>query len=96
MSGAVPVYFEAAAAITTLVLLGQVLELACTKPHVFRDPRTFEAIAQNSRAWFAPTAPKSTSPSSTCSRAILFACVLANESRSMELCSKVRVRWMNR
>src|SRR6202011_3655583 len=27
MSGAVPVYFEAAAAITTLVLLGQVLEL---------------------------------------------------------------------
>ena len=37
-NGEVPVYFEAAAAITTLVLLGQVLELARAQPHLRGDP----------------------------------------------------------
>ncbi len=31
--GAVPIYFEAAAVITTLVLLGRLLELKCVFPH---------------------------------------------------------------
>ena len=38
-AGAVPVYFEAAAVIVTLVLLGQMLELASQAPHRGRDSR---------------------------------------------------------
>ncbi len=38
MHGSVPLYFEAAAVITTLVLLGQVLELRAAQPTPARDP----------------------------------------------------------
>ena len=38
MGGAVAVYFEAAAVITALALLGQVLELRAREQHVGRDP----------------------------------------------------------
>ena len=38
MKGEPDVYFEAAASIVTLVLLGQVLELPRPQPHIERDP----------------------------------------------------------
>lgn len=45
--GAVPVYFEAAAIITTLVLLGQVLELRARSRDLERHPGAARARAQN-------------------------------------------------
>ena len=65
MNGEVPVYFEAAAAITTLVLLGQVLELRARSRTSARDSLAAASYLRERRAWSAPTAPKLTSPSST-------------------------------
>jgi len=45
MYGAVPVYFEAAAIITTLVLLGQVLELRALPTYFGSDSRLAESGA---------------------------------------------------
>ena len=45
--GAVAVYFEAAAVIVTLVLLGQVLELRARAPHRRRDPRAARPRAED-------------------------------------------------
>ena len=45
--GAPPVYFEAAAVIVTLVLLGQVLELRARSADVGRDPRAARARAED-------------------------------------------------
>ena len=47
MGGAVAVYFEAAAVITVLVLLGQVLELRAREQTGRRDPRLAEIGPQN-------------------------------------------------
>ncbi len=45
--GAVPVYFEAAATITTLVLLGQVLELRAREPNFNRHPVAVEIVSSH-------------------------------------------------
>ena len=76
MSGVVPVYFEAAAAITTLVLLGQVLELRA-RSRTSSAIRALLNLPPSLPDRFGPTAPRSTSRSSTYSRAMLFAYVLA-------------------
>ena len=47
MHGEVAVYFEAAAVITVLVLLGQVLELARQRKDLRRDPRVAWSSAEN-------------------------------------------------
>ena len=46
-SGAPPLYFEAAAVIVTLVLLGQVLELRARSPNVGSDSRASETRAED-------------------------------------------------
>ena len=48
--GAVAVYFEAAAVITTLVLLGQVLELSARRANGRRDPRAARSRAKDRAA----------------------------------------------
>ena len=48
--GSVAVYFEAAAVITVLVLLGQVLELRAARAHVGRDPCSARPGAQDRSA----------------------------------------------
>ena len=48
--GSVAVYFEAAAVITVLVLLGQVLELRARESHERRDPRAPRSRAQDGAA----------------------------------------------
>ena len=54
--GAVAVYFEAAAVITVLVLLGQVLELRAREQHQRRHPRAARPRARRPRAASGPTA----------------------------------------
>ena len=68
--GSVPVYFEAAAAITALVLLGQVLELARAKQYQQRDQSVARIGAENRARCAAPTAAKRTSRSTASSREI--------------------------
>ena len=88
-------YFEAAAAITTLVLLGQVLELRARS-------RTSSAIRALLKLVTAERAPvrgdgtESTFPSSTSRAEICCACAPAKKFPSMEWCSKARVRSTNR
>ena len=49
--GSVPLYFESAAVIVTLVLVGQVLELRALRPHERGDPRSSSTFrTQNRRA----------------------------------------------
>ena len=57
------VYFEAAAVITVLVLLGQVLELRARAADRRRDPRAARPRAQDRAARRAPTAATRTSRS---------------------------------
>ncbi len=93
--GSVPVYFEAAAVITTLVLLGQVLELrACAGP---------AARSGHSWAWRRrpPAASRPTARNATCrsiasTSATVCASGPARKFLSMASCSKVRARWTNR
>jgi hypothetical protein len=47
MDGTVAIYFEAAAVITVLVLLGQVLELRARERHFRCDPRPARSGAQD-------------------------------------------------
>ena len=88
-SGEVPVYFEAAAAITTLVLLGQVLELrargrssSALKALLGLAPKTARRLRATAQRWMCPS-PKSTA---------VTACVCApgRKSRLMGVCSKAR------
>ena len=51
------VYFEAAAVITVLVLLGQVLELQGARADQRRHPRPARSGAEDARAASGPTAP---------------------------------------
>ena len=51
--GSVPVYFEAAAVITVLVLLGQVLELKARGQHQRRDSRAAQPQPEDREARFA-------------------------------------------
>ena len=57
-----PVYFEAAAVITVLVLLGQVLELRARERHLRRDPRAARPRAEDRAPRHATTAAKRKSP----------------------------------
>ena len=68
------VYFEAAAVITTLVLLGQVLELRARSRTGARDPRAARPRAEDRAARRATTAPRRTCRSSTCRSATACAC----------------------
>ena len=60
--GAVAVYFEAAAVITVLVLLGQVLELRAREPHQRRDQGAARPRAEDRAARRAPMARTRRSP----------------------------------
>ena len=63
MDGAAPVYFEAAAVITTLVLLGQVLELRARQQNFRRHSRAAESRsatgASDRRRWCASKTSRS-------------------------------------
>ena len=74
MDGAVSTYFEAAAVITTLVLLGQVLELRARQQTEQRDSLTAESRAEAS-APFRATARSKMSRSNMLNRATGSACV---------------------
>ena len=93
--GRVPVYFEAAAVITTLVLLGQVLELRARSrtSSAVRDllklsPKTARRIAEDGA--------ESDVPLEIVAVAIACAFAPANACRSMEWCSKAPAPWTNR
>ena len=60
--GAVAVYFEAAAVITVLVLLGQVLELRARETHRRRHPRAARPRAEDGAAHPRRTAARRRSP----------------------------------
>ena len=85
MNGEVPVYFEAAAAITTLVLLGQVLELRARS----RTSAAIRALLKLSPKNCAPgsrrTAPKSMCRSSIFRPEICCACGRAKKFRSTDV-----------
>ena len=95
-SGNVPVYFEAAAVITTLVLLGQVLELrarsrtgAAIKALLGLAPKTARRIR---RRWHGRR--RSARPGAA--PAIACACGRAKKSRSTASSSKAQAQSMNR
>ena len=85
--GAPPVYFEAAAVITTLVLLGQVLELRARSATSAPSARCW-ASRRGPRAACARTAARRTCRSPTCARAIACACGRARRCPSTAWCSR--------
>ena len=66
-TAAVAVYFEAAAVITVLVLLGQVLELRAREQHLRARSGRCSTSRRRRPAASARTAPRRTSPSTRCS-----------------------------
>ena len=85
--GQVAVYFEPAAVIVTLVLLGQVLELRA-RSRTSAAIRACSASRRRRRAASTPTAAERTSRSSTCTSAIACACGPARRSRSTASCAR--------
>ena len=76
------VYFEAAAVITTLVLLGQVLELRARSRTGSGHPGAAGPRAEDRAARPGGRRPRRTSPSSTCSRGTGCGCAPARRCRS--------------
>jgi hypothetical protein len=93
--GEVGLYFEAAAVITVLVLLGQVLELRARSQTGARSGRC-SAWCPRRHAGSATTAPRRTSRSRMCRSATGYVCALARKSPSTAWCSKAAARWTNR
>ena len=90
-----PVYFEAAAVITVLVLLGQVLELRAREADRRRDPRVAQAGAENRAAHKRRMATTRRSRSIVCRSATGCGCGPATACRSMVSCWKAKARSMS-
>jgi Cu+-exporting ATPase len=84
MDGSVAVYFEAAAVITVLVLLGQVLELRAREQHQRRDPALLDLAPKTARR-HPRTAATRTSRSTACMSATGCGCGPARRCRSMAM-----------
>ena len=93
--GAVAVYFEAAAVITALVLLGQVLELRA-RSQTSSAIKALLAWRRRPHGASAKTAAKRMCPWSRSSPATACGSARARRSRSMEWCWRERVPWTNR
>ena len=93
-NGEVAVYFEAAAVIVTLVLLGQVLELKA-RARPARPSRRCWAWRRRRPGDSGRTARKKMSPWNRCEWATVCACVPARRFRWTASCSRVKVRWTN-
>ena len=94
-AGEVAVYFEAAAVITTLVLLGQVLELRA-RSQTGAAIRALLGLGRIPRDGFATTAGRRTCRSIRCSPVTGCAYGPAKRCRSTVWFSKARVPSMNR
>ena len=95
--GGVPVYFEAAAVIVTLVLLGQVLELRARSQTIERDPRAARPRAEDAPASSRDDGGEAdvAARSGACP-AIVCACGPARRCRSTASSSKGTARSTNR
>jgi len=91
-SGEVAVYFEAAAVITTLVLLGQVLELRA-RSQTSSAIKALLGLAPKTARVLRGMEPKTISLWSTSSQATGSGCAQERKCRSMGSSSKGRVRW---
>ena len=89
-SGAVPVYFEAAAVITTLVLLGQVLELRA-RSQTSSAIKALLAWHRKRRGASATTGAKRMCPSTMSSQATAYGCARARKCRSTGSCLRAPV-----
>ena len=89
-TAAVPVYFEAAAVITTLVLLGQVLELRARSATGGAIRALLGLAPPTARGSCAPTAARRTCRSSASRSATACACAPARRCRSTASSSRAR------
>ena len=94
--GGVGRYFEAAAVIVVLVLLGQVLELRARETHRRRDPRAARPRAEDRAARSPPMAARPTCRSRPSRSATGCACARARPFRSTAWCSRASRRSTNR
>ncbi len=93
--GAVPVYFEAAAVITVLVLLGQVLELRA-RARTSGAIRALLNLAPKQARRVEANGSEQDIPAEMWRPVIACACGLENPCRSMVRCWKAAVRWTSR
>lgn len=93
--GRVGVYFEAAAVIVSLTLLGQVLELRA-RSKTSAAIKALLGSRRRPRGGCATTAPRKTSRSRTCRSATACACARVKRCRSTASCSKAKPASTNR
>ncbi len=94
--GEIAVYFEPAAAIVTLVLLGQVLELRARRQTGSRDSSACSGSPPRPRGGWEPMVTKRRSPSTESSPAIGSGFARGRNSRLTESSSKGKARSTNR